>query len=503
MAKEGKRGRGLFIVGGILAVLVVCAIGIAVLPGSEREKPASAAATSRATRTPKPTETPTLTSAQYKEELQAQALANVTYDDLNRYSENYEGKIVYYKGKIVQSVEGWGSTYTLRINVTQGKYGLWEDTIWVNWKGGDERLLEDDIVHLWGRVMGRKSYKAVLGNQITIPEVDGLYMERIPEGADDFSPVAKAKEEGEPTDTPAPTAEVKATHTPEPPEEPTATPEPTRPPKLGDVVMGDGCFIAAIQVEDPALPGMFYEKKEGKKLVAVELVVGNVAKPILGTNPLDAALIDADGFVYSVELAGREGQFPCVDLHRGEKARGWVAFEIPQEALPHGVKYALGTFSGKYLQGGLEQEGPVSLEAIAAVADLAAAAPLGQADEQHGYSLTAVQVEDPALPGMFYEPRPGTKLVAVEIIVGNVDAEPLSTNPLYTILVDAQGFVYTAELGGRDSQQDGQLDCIDLNKGEKVRGWIAFEVPSDAILHSLKYQVELFEDRYLRAGLAQ
>jgi len=43
---------------------------------------------------------------------------------------------------------------------------------------------------------------------------------------------------------------------------------------------------------------------------------------------------------------------------------------------------------------------------------------------------------------MFYEPTPGFKLVAVEIVVGNVSGEMFTANPLSAMLVDANGFVY-------------------------------------------------------------
>jgi len=61
-------------------------------------------------------------------------------------------------------------------------------------------------------------------------------------------------------------------------------------------------------VEDPTTPGLFYEAETGKRLIAVEVVVGNVSGEMVTTNPLDATLIDADGFKYMPELAGRDGQ---------------------------------------------------------------------------------------------------------------------------------------------------------------------------------------------------
>ena len=123
---------------------------------------------------------------------------------------------------------------------------------------------------------------------------------------------------------------------------------------------------------------------------------------------------------------------------------------------------------------------------------------LGDVVEQYGYSLAAVKVEDPAKPGRLTELESGEKVVAVEIVVGNVSGEPLSVNPLYAELVDEEGFVYEVELAGRDG---GQIGVTDLNPGEKARGWVAFIIPEEATPASVKYSLGLFSDDFLQVGV--
>ena len=98
----------------------------------------------------------------------------VSYGDLMRSPDNYKGKIVHYRGEVVQVMENGGDSYVLRVAVTRGEYRIWTDIIWVNYQGS--RVLENDIVELWGRVKGLKTYDAVLGNSVTIPELDALYL---------------------------------------------------------------------------------------------------------------------------------------------------------------------------------------------------------------------------------------------------------------------------------------------------------------------------------------
>ncbi|KGM98305.1 hypothetical protein Z968_00800 [Clostridium novyi A str. 4552] len=61
----------------------------------------------------------------------------------------------------------------------KGKLNVYEDTIWVNYtlKSGQNHIIENDIINIWGNVKGRKKYTAVMGNNITVPEVDAVYIE--------------------------------------------------------------------------------------------------------------------------------------------------------------------------------------------------------------------------------------------------------------------------------------------------------------------------------------
>ncbi len=305
------------------------------------------------------------------------------------------------------------------------------------------------------------------------------------------------------TRTPVPTNTPRPTRTPKPTATVTKsvdTPQP-QPLYLGDVVEQYGYLLLAIMVEDPTTPGMFYQAKEGYKLVAVEIIVGNVSGETLSVNPLYATLVDNEGFVYQPELAGREGQILTVNLRSGEKARGWVAFEVPEGATVAGIKYAVDPFGGKVLQTSLipPPEGYTPITKALSILPPLPEARFGDVAEQYGYSLSAAGVEDPTTPGMFYQARDGYKLVAVEIIVGNVSGETLSVNPLYAVLVDSNGFVYQPELAGRD----GQLATADLNVGERARGWVAFEIPEDTTPVIIKYLVEVFSDNWVQVSLTE
>ncbi|MGN1169484.1 MAG: hypothetical protein ACI4RB_05120 [Acutalibacteraceae bacterium] len=71
----------------------------------------------------------------------------------------------------------FGNTvYDLRINVTKGEY-FWEDTIYatVVIDSGDDRILEDDIITIWGTCEGLYTYESVLGSSVSLPKIKVEY----------------------------------------------------------------------------------------------------------------------------------------------------------------------------------------------------------------------------------------------------------------------------------------------------------------------------------------
>jgi hypothetical protein len=265
---------------------------------------------------------------------------------------------------------------------------------------------------------------------------------------------------------------------------PTETPEPEDS-FLGQNAEDGGMFLQALTVADPAEPGLFFQPESGKRLIGVEIVVGNQTADPFSTNVLNSTLLDADGFTYTPELGAVDGQLDLVDLMPGERARGWVAFLIPDAAQPAIIKFTPGYFGGNALRTRLtppeDGSGPEALPERTSPE----LTHLGDVFEQDGYSLSASAVQDPATPGMFYTGIPGTRLVAVEMTVGNVDGERISTNILNSFLVDTNGFVYSAELGA----VDGQIDLVEIGRGEKAKGYTAFAIAQDAQPEALKFVV--------------
>jgi hypothetical protein len=111
---------------------------------------------------------------QHEQDVKGRA-RTIAYETLARSPDNYKGQAVMFRGKVIQAVES-GRSVMLRINVSQKDYS-WRDTIYVDYrkKASDEpRILEDDIVTLWGEYQGIKSYQAVFGNTVQIPHISAV-----------------------------------------------------------------------------------------------------------------------------------------------------------------------------------------------------------------------------------------------------------------------------------------------------------------------------------------
>ena len=120
----------------------------------------------------------TVTCTSVSPETYKASCENISYDELARNPDSYTGKRLKFTGEIIQVIED-GNTATYRINVTQGDYGLWDDTVLVYYRfsDGQSRFLEDDIVTFYGMSGGLYTYESTIGASITVPLVYAEYID--------------------------------------------------------------------------------------------------------------------------------------------------------------------------------------------------------------------------------------------------------------------------------------------------------------------------------------
>ena len=101
-----------------------------------------------------------------------------SYNEIARNPNKVKGNKAMVSGKVIQVLED-GETVNLRVNITNSG-GRYSDTVLVVYtrKNPDEdRILENDIVTVYGTLEGLYTYDSTFGSKVTVPLVDADYVD--------------------------------------------------------------------------------------------------------------------------------------------------------------------------------------------------------------------------------------------------------------------------------------------------------------------------------------
>lgn len=109
----------------------------------------------------------------------------IDYITLARNPNQYKGKDFTFTGEVIQVMDGYNNNIELRVNVTPKRYEYinetyYENTIYATYQyssSSESRILEDDIITLYGRCEGLYSYISVMGAQVTLPSITAMYID--------------------------------------------------------------------------------------------------------------------------------------------------------------------------------------------------------------------------------------------------------------------------------------------------------------------------------------
>lgn len=105
----------------------------------------------------------------------------IDYKELARNPDDYVGVTnVYFRGQVTQVIKE-SSTNKYLVYVTQDSYGLWDDPMYIEYvmPEGASRILEDDIVDIYGVSAGLVKYTTVMGAEKTVPAVNAQYIDLV------------------------------------------------------------------------------------------------------------------------------------------------------------------------------------------------------------------------------------------------------------------------------------------------------------------------------------
>ncbi|WP_029284887.1 hypothetical protein [Metabacillus indicus] len=100
----------------------------------------------------------------------------IRFAELEKNPEKLSGEFIKYQGEIVQIMEDETSSI-IRLAVTKDSYGYdINDVIYITYEGTTE-FVEEDVITVYGTILGSHTYESQAGHQITLPYIEAEIIE--------------------------------------------------------------------------------------------------------------------------------------------------------------------------------------------------------------------------------------------------------------------------------------------------------------------------------------
>lgn len=274
-------------------------------------------------------------------------------------------------------------------------------------------------------------------------------------------------------------------------------PEVTREPiyKVGDIISINNTVLVVLGWDQPP-GGDFNPPDEGKKYLVVDVMLANRGENSFNISPVfQMTLKDPSGQKYNVNGKANiasGSNTPNGELNPGEVIRGKIGFHVPEDLVNFIFVYeanliGLGEVSVNLGSTPVSMDPPTDL-------NLAQQQTIYQIGDLIDISNLAIQVLQVSYPAgnEIVKPKEDYKFVAVDVTIenrGETTQEISSIVQMY--LKDSTGQKYTFHLGAQ-SVIDSGLPDDELQKGEKIRGQIGYQVPEDIQGLVFVFDVEIF-----------
>jgi hypothetical protein len=265
--------------------------------------------------------------------------------------------------------------------------------------------------------------------------------------------------------------------------------------EVGELVEIANAVIAVLGWESP--PGdEFSSPDPGKRFVVVDVLVVNKGQSSSGISTMmQMSLKDETGQRYTIDLfasdaAGRAG--PDGELLPGERVRGAVGFQVPEDAGTLTFVFDAEVFDYGKVFVTLPEE-PISL---APPSQVPGEMPMTvhQVGEEVAKGTVVLTVHAVSYPegDMFTQPADGNQFLVVDLTIENKGSSAVDFSSLLQMtLKDPTGQRYIVDLGAT-SAGDGTPPEGELSAGEKVRGQVGYEVPVDGGPFVFVFDAEVF-----------
>jgi hypothetical protein len=265
--------------------------------------------------------------------------------------------------------------------------------------------------------------------------------------------------------------------------------------EVGDIVSINDAVLVILGWDQPP-GGDFNPPDEGKKYLVVDLMIANQGERSFNSSPVfQMTLKDPSGQKYNINGKANiasGSNTPNGEVNPGEVIRGKVGFHVPEDLTNFIFVYEanlIGIGEVSVNLGGT----PIAMDPPSDL-NLAHRQEIFSVGEQIEISGLVIQVLGVSYPSGtdFVKPKEDYKFVSVDVQVENQgDSIQEITSIVQMYLKDNTGEKYTFHLGAQ-SIIDSGLPDDELQPGERIRGQIGFQVPTDAEGLIFVFDAEIF-----------
>ena len=264
---------------------------------------------------------------------------------------------------------------------------------------------------------------------------------------------------------------------------------------VGDIISINDTILVVLGWDQPP-GGDFNPPDEGKEYLVVDLMIANQGQKSFNISPpFQMTLKDSSGQKYNINGKANiasGSNTPGGEINPGEVIRGKVGFHIPEGQSNFIFVYeanliGLGEVSVNLGNTPVAMEPPTNLNLI----NQQKVFLIGDLVEISGLAIQVLQVSYPSGTEIV-KPKEGYKFAAVDVHLENQgDTVQEVTSIVQMYLKDSTGQKYSFHLGAQSVIDQGLPDD-ELQPGEKIRGQIGFQVPSDVQGLIFVFDAEIF-----------
>ena len=265
--------------------------------------------------------------------------------------------------------------------------------------------------------------------------------------------------------------------------------------EVGDIVSINDAVLVILGWDQPP-GGDFNPPDEGKKYLAVDLMIANQGERSFNSSPVfQMTLKDPSGQKYNINGKANiasGSNTPNGEVNPGEVIRGKVGFHVPEDLTNFIFVYEANLMGIGEVSVNLGVT-PIAMDPPSDL-NLAHRQEIFSVGEQIEISGLVIQVLGVSYPSGtdFVKPKEDYKFVSVDVQVENQgDTVQEVTSIVQMYLKDNTGEKYTFHLGAQ-SIIDSGLPDDELQPGERIRGQIGFQVPTDAEGLIFVFDAEIF-----------